>query len=89
MDDIGSRAQVWHEKAKKTTGGLEKKDLIMVNGRIKSKKASNSAKKNNNLLKAGWTHKKGEFGAVRISEVKAKKKSKKTGKSKKSSKSKK
>ena len=80
MQNIGSRAQVWNGNAKKTTGGLEKKDLLKKNGRIRSKKASRSAKKNNNLKKAGWTHKKGEFGSVRISDVKPKKKSKKSKK---------
>ena len=27
MDTFGSRAKVWHNKAKKTRGGLTKKDL--------------------------------------------------------------
>tara|TARA_B100001094_G_scaffold325480_1_gene379886 strand:- start:5885 stop:6166 length:282 start_codon:yes stop_codon:yes gene_type:complete len=66
----GSRRQVWNGTADKTTGGLTKKDLILVNGRIKSKKARKSAKRSNNLKKAGWTFKKGEFGAVRIEDVK-------------------
>ena len=38
----------------------------MKNGRIKSRRASRSAKTNKNLKKAGWTFKKGEFGAVRV-----------------------
>ena len=32
---VGTRAQVWHGTAKKTSGGLTKKDLMMKNGRIK------------------------------------------------------
>ena len=80
MKTIGSRAQVWHGTAKKTQGGLTKKDLFKRKGRIKSKRASKKAKRNNNLKKAGWTFKKGQFGAVKIgekSEKKSKKKSKK------------
>ena len=51
--------------------GLKKSDLVMKNGRIKSKRASRSAKKNQNLKKAGWTFKKGEFGAVKIEDKEA------------------
>lgn len=69
---VGTRAQVWHGTADKTPGGLTKSDLFMKNGRIRSKRASRSAKKNQNLKKAGWTFKKGEFGAVRIDEEKKK-----------------
>ena len=65
---VGTRAQVWHGTADRTAGGLTKKDLFMKNGRIRSKRASRSAKNNKNLKKAGWTFKKGEFGAVRVDE---------------------
>ena len=75
---VGTRAQVWHGTADRTSGGLTKKDLFMKNGRIRSKRASRSAKKNKNLKNAGWTFKKGEFGAVRISEEVAGKKKKGT-----------
>jgi len=83
MQTVGSRAQVWNGNAKKTSGGLVKKNLFRKNGRIRSKKASQKAKRNQNLKNAGWTHKKGEFGAVRI-EDKPKSKSKKKKGSKKS-----
>ena len=63
---IGTRAQVWHGTADKTSGGLRKKDLFMKNGRIKSRRQSKLAKRNQNLRKAGWTFKKGTFGAIRI-----------------------
>ena len=33
MLSTGSRAQVWNGTAKKTSGGLEKKDLMKKNGR--------------------------------------------------------
>lgn len=42
---VGSRAQVWHGTAKKTAGGLKKKDLMMHNGRIVSRRAHEIAKK--------------------------------------------
>jgi pantoate kinase len=42
---IGSRAEVFHGTADKTSGGLEKKDLLMKDGRIISKAASKAAKK--------------------------------------------
>lgn len=82
MGKVGTRAQVWHGTAEKTPGGLRKKDLVMKRGRIRSRKASRSAKRNGNLRKAGWTFKKGEFGAVRVGEEK-----KRTGSRKKRSKS--
>lgn len=45
MKDIGSRAEVWHGVALKTTGGLVKKDLKMSpDGRIVSKDKSKGAK---------------------------------------------
>jgi hypothetical protein len=62
----GTRAQVWHGTAKQTSGGLTKDKLFKdKNGRIRSKAASANAKRNNNLVKAGWVTKKGQFGAVR------------------------
>ena len=42
---IGSRAEVFHGNADKTSGGLTKKDLKMKDGRIVSKAASKAAKK--------------------------------------------
>ena len=82
---VGTRAQVWHGTADRTSGGLKKSDLVMKNGRIKSKRASRSAKKNQNLKNAGWTFKKGEFGAVKIEDKgAATKKKKASGKKKRS-----
>jgi hypothetical protein len=40
---IGSRAEVFHGNADKTSGGLTKKDLMMKDGRIKSKAAHDAA----------------------------------------------
>ena len=78
MINTGSRRQVWNKTAKKTKGGLTRKHLFKKNGRIKSKRASRKAKKNQNLKNAGWTYKKGEFGSKRI-EKKSKGRSKKGG----------
>ena len=59
----GSRAQVMHGTAKKTTGGLTKSQLkYNKQGKIVSKKASALAKKNNRLVKAGFVTEKGKFG---------------------------
>ena len=64
---VGSRAQVMHGNAKQTGGGLKKKDLkYNKQGKIVSKKMSTMAKKEKRLQKAGYTTKKGQFGAVRI-----------------------
>jgi len=79
---IGSRAQVWHGTAYKTSGGLTKNDLMMnKHGRIVSKAKSATAKKEKRLEKAGYFTKKGTFGAIQKKEKS--KKSKKSRKSKK------
>jgi hypothetical protein len=63
----GSRAEVFHGTAKKTSGGLLKEDLMKnKSGRIVSKKRSELAKKDNRLVKAGYVTKKGQFGAVKV-----------------------
>jgi hypothetical protein len=66
MQRVGSRAQVMHGNAKQTGGGLKKRDLkYNKQGKIVSKKMSAMAKKEKRLQKAGYTTKKGQFGAVR------------------------
>ena len=63
---IGTRAQVWHGTAYKTTGGLCKTDLMQnKSGRIVSKAKHNSAKREKRLVKAGYLTKKGQFGFVK------------------------
>ena len=63
---IGTRAQVWHGTAYKTTGGLTHSDLMKnKSGRIVSKAKHNSAKKDKRLIKAGYFTKKGHFGFVK------------------------
>jgi hypothetical protein len=67
MQSTGSRAQVWHGTAKKTSGGLTKSNLMMnKHGRIVSKKKHASGKKTiKNLKKLGYVAKKGEFKLFR------------------------
>ena len=64
---IGTRAQVWHGTAKKTSGGLNKNDLMMnKSGRIVSRAKHHTAKKEMRLLKHGYGTEKGKFGFVKI-----------------------
>jgi hypothetical protein len=61
VQTVGSKAMVFHGTAKKTAGGLKKKDLFKdKDGNIKSKKASAAAKKNDNL--GAFKAKKGSKG---------------------------
>ena len=63
---IGTRAQVWHSTAYKTTGGLTKSDLMQNKaGRIVSKAKHNTAKREKRLVKAGFLTKKGHFGFIK------------------------
>ena len=62
---MGSRAQVWHGTAYKTSGGLTKQYLMQnKSGRIVSKSKHNTAKRERRLVKAGYGTKKGKFGFV-------------------------
>ena len=65
---VGSKAQVWHGTANKTSGGLTKKDLMKnKHGRIISRRkhalGQKSAKKH--LFAAGYKPKKGTFKLFR------------------------
>ena len=64
----GSRAQVWHSTAYKTTGGLLKEDLLKnKHGEIVSKKKHEQESKDSNLIKHGYSFKKdGTFGYEKI-----------------------
>lgn len=62
---VGSRAEVWHGTAFKTTGGLTKSHLMKnKSGRIVSKTKHVTAKREKRLVKAGYGTKKGKFGFV-------------------------
>ena len=64
---IGTRAQVWHTTAYKTSGGLTKSHLTQNKaGRIVSKTKHNTAKKEKRLVKHGFGTKKGKFGFVKL-----------------------
>lgn len=67
MQTIGTRAQVWHGNAKKTSGGLTKSNLMQnKHGRIVSRKKHNSGKKSiKRLKKLGYVAKKGHFTLFR------------------------
>jgi hypothetical protein len=60
---IGSKAQVWHGTAKKTSGGLTKSHLMQnKHGRIVSKRKHSIGKKSiKHLRKLGYIAKKGHF----------------------------
>ena len=63
MPAVGTKAQVWHNTAKHTSGGLTKGDLMKTkNGRIVSKKKHASGLKAiKKLRKMGYVAKKGTF----------------------------
>lgn len=60
---FGSKAQVWHGTAKKTSGGLTKNNLMKnKHGRIVSKRKHTMGKKSiKHLRKLGYIAKKGKF----------------------------
>ena len=63
---IGTRAQVWHGTAYKTSGGLTHSHLMKNKaGRVVSKAKHISAKKDKRLVKAGYMTKKGHFGFIK------------------------
>jgi len=69
---IGTRAQVWHGTAFKTSGGLTKNNLIQNKaGRIVSKSKHATAKKEKRLVKAGYGTQKGKFGFVKLNKTKS------------------
>ena len=76
----GSRAQVWHGTAYKTTGDLTKQNLMKSkHGRIISSKKHHTAKRDNRLVKHGYGARKGKFGAVRLSSSKRRTRRRKGG----------
>jgi len=84
---VGSRAQVFHGNARKTSGGLTRKDLMKnKRGNIVSRRARDAAKRSQNLKNAGISTRKGTFGAYRKGVNLFEKKSKKSRKSRNSKK---
>jgi hypothetical protein len=81
---VGSRAEVGHKSAYKTSGGLTKSDIIKnKHGRWVSKRLSQIAKKEKRLEKAGYRTKKGKFGSFRVKSTDSKTRKRKTRKSRK------
>ena len=79
MQAVGSRRQVFNGSARRTSGGLTKKDLMKNKfDRIVSVKKHRTAKKDNRLVKAGYGTRKGHFGWVRIGDKKTRKHHKKS-----------
>jgi len=87
---IGTRAQVWHGTAFKTSGGLTKGELLQNKaGRIVSKAKYMTAKKEKRLVKAGYGTRKGKFGFVMLNGKKSRSMSRSRSKSMSRSKSRK
>jgi hypothetical protein len=77
---IGTRAQVWHGTAYKTSGGLCKSDLMQnKHGRIVSKAKHSTAKREKRLVRAGYGTKKGKFGFVKLNKTSSKRSKKRGG----------
>ena len=73
IQTVGTRAQVWHKTARKTSGGLTKNNLMKNKaGRIVSKAKHNTAKREMRLVKYGYGTKKGKFGMVKLGSRKSK-----------------
>ena len=78
MKTVGSKAEVWHNHAKHTSGGLKKNDLMFRKGRIISRKKHAAGKKAiKRLVALGYKAKKGSFTLFRKSMVNGRKKSRK------------
>ena len=74
MQTIGTRAQVWHGTAKKTSGSLTKSHLMKnKHGRIVSKRKHAMGKKSiKHLKQMGYIAKKGKFTLFRKGHKKGK-----------------
>jgi hypothetical protein len=78
MKSVGSRAEVFHNNARHTSGGLTKNDLLKnKHGEIVSRKKHFQAKKDKRLEKAGYFTQKGKFGFVKRATRKTNRKTKK------------
>ena len=78
---VGSRAQVWHGTAYKTSSNkdaLKRENLVFnKHSRIVSRKKHHQAKREKRLEKHGYFTKKGHFGAVKRDGSKTRRKSSK------------
>ena len=75
MKTVGTYAEIWHNHALHSSGGLKKKDLMYRKGRIISRKKHAAGKKAiKHLFKLGYKPKKGTFKLMRKSMVDGRKK---------------
>ena len=73
MKTVGSYAEIWHNHALHSSGGLKKKDLMKHKGRIISRKKHAAGKKAiKHLFKLGYKPKKGTFKLMRKSDSRKK-----------------
>lgn len=81
MQRIGSKAQVYHQTALQTSGGLKRSDLMKTKkGRIVSKKQHAAGKKAiKRLFSLGYKPKKGTFKVMRKHKKGTRKHSRKNG----------
>ena len=74
---VGSRAQVYHGTAYKTSGGLKREQLLQNKlGRIVSRRKYNTARKEQRLRRYGYGTRKGKFGAVKLDGLQNRRRSK-------------
>ena len=70
MKTVGTYAEIWHNNALRSSGGLTKKDLMYKKGRIISRKKHAAGKRAiKHLQKLGYKAKKGTFKLFRKSDV--------------------
>jgi hypothetical protein len=71
MKTVGTYAEIWHNNAHHSSGGLTKKDLMYKKGRIISRKKHAAGKKAiKHLQKLGYKAKKGTFKLFKKSDAK-------------------
>ena len=64
---VGSKIQVYHGTAEKTSGGVKRSGITKKpDGRLVFAAKSAAARKSNNLVKSGYGSIKGRFGAIDI-----------------------
>ena len=67
---VGSRVQVWNGTAHHTSGGLQRKDMMMSHGRIVSKSRHELGKKNKTFKKLTALTKRGKFKLISKADAK-------------------
>jgi hypothetical protein len=74
MKTVGTYAEIWHNNALRSSGGLTKKDLMYKKGRIISRRKHAAGKKAiKRLFALGYKPKKGTFRLMSKSDRKTRK----------------